>query len=586
MENNEHKLPSNGTGNDGQAGYTKQARHTRQTGYTRQAGHTGHTEHTGQAASIRYPDARSDPDRRSPAPSEALKAAEYPLRPTVKQMNVRSLWKRLFTHRTLPVLALLFLLAIRLPHIGDSPFGYDSWRQSDTEAMARNFVEHRFNVLYPQLNYQGPMPNYAQLELQITTFLIAILYKLFGYSYIAARFVPVAFFIGSAWFVYRIAARRYSAAAALFALLMYGLLPLNLLYSRAIMPESAALFFYTGAFYWFSEWIAKEKRSLLLAAALFTSLAICEKIPTVFVGVPMLVMVIAKYRGGVFKRLELWGFALLSLLPPYVYYAWLGTLAESTFVSGIASKHIVPRFATAAWSAEARQFFATEMPKAFTWTGLVVAAAGLILLLVRRRDFPLLVWTLAIAAELATIVAVIRFPYYMIFAGPLIALLSAGVLELWTKLGGEPNLRRRGSNGRGFSNRSRLAAGLCAVAVLAVISAESYRQVVPVIGIQNEELIRQAEVVERLTVPDDLIVTGTDDPSLLNASRRTGWRVTNSIPGDPVAELDYFVREGAAYFVPLKGYIDGDPDGLLRRTLEERYPKLEAGSEYYIYKLR
>jgi hypothetical protein len=127
---------------------------------------------------------------------------------------------------------------------------------------------------------------------------------------------------------------------------------------------------------------------------------------------------------------------------------------------------------------------------------------------------------------------------------------------------------------------------LWAAAVLAVLSAESYRQVAPVIGIQNDELIRQAEVVERLTSPDDLIVTGTDDPSLLNASHRAGWRVTNSIPGDPVAELNYFVREGAVYFVPLKGYIDGDPDGLLRQTLEERYPKLEAGSEYYIYKLR
>jgi hypothetical protein len=38
--------------------------------------------------------------------------------------------------------------------------------------------------------------------------------------------------------------------------------------------------------------------------------------------------------------------------------------------------------------------------------------------------------------------------------------------------------------------------------------------------------------------------------------------------------------------VPLKGYIDGDPEGRLKRYLDERYPKLEADTEYYIYKLK
>lgn len=548
-----------------------------------------HAGHSAYSVFFSHQDSRLEADRpRSPASPDTALTAEHRVEQPDGAADDRSLRQRR-SHRAILALVLLLLLALRLPHIGDSPFGYDSWRQSDTEAMARNFVEHRFHVLYPQLNYQGPLPNYAQLELQITTALIAVLYKLFGYSYMLARIVPIAFFTGSAWFMYRIAASRYSAGPAVFALLVYGLMPLNLLYSRAIMPESAALFFYTGAFYWFSAWIAKEKRSQLIAAALFTSLAICVKIPTVFVGIPMLAMAVVKYKSGIFRRLELWGFALLALLPPYVYYAWLATVAESTFVSGIATKHIGPRFATAAWSAEAAHFFASEMPKAFTWTGLALAVTGLILLLLWKRDFALLVWTLAITAELATIVAVIRFNYYLIFAGPLIALLAAGVLEYFTRLGRIPDRQRQGVKSYVRvrpSKRARLAVGLLAAVTLGGLSVESYRQAAPVIGIQNEALITQAKVVERLTSPDDLIVTGTDDPSLMNASRRAGWRVTNSIPGDPVAELDYFVREGAAYFVPLKGYIDGDPDGRLRRTLEERYPKLEAESEYYVYKLR
>lgn len=472
-----------------------------------------------------------------------------------------------------------FVLAVRLPYLADSPYGYDSWRQSDTEAMARNFAEHRFNVLYPQLNYQGPLPNYAQLELQVTTALIAVLYKLFGYHYALARIVPILFFMGSALFVYRIALRHFSALAAALALLLYGLLPLNVLYSRAIMPESAALFFYTGAFYLFGEWIARGKRGLLIASSLFTALAVCEKVPAVFVGIPMIVMAVYKYRSSILFRRELWAFAAMALLPPFAYYSWLGKVAESAFVSGIASKHILPAMAGAVLTKEAWAFFAAELPKAFTWCGLGLFLLGFTLALLRLRShLALCAWTLAMLAELATIVAVIRFNYYLIFIGPLVALLGAYVLarlfeRVWT------SGRRAG--------KFRIATAVVGIgAAIVVVVFESFMTVAPVIGRQNEDVIRQAAVVERYSSPDDLIVTGTDDPSLLNASHRAGWRVTNSMQEDSVAELDYFVREGAAYFVPLKGYIDGDPYGRLKRYLDERYPKLEADSEYFIYKLR
>ncbi|PYI53094.1 ArnT family glycosyltransferase [Paenibacillus flagellatus] len=477
--------------------------------------------------------------------------------------------------------ALLFalLLALRLPHLNDSPYGYDSWRQSDTESMARHFVERLADIRYPQLNYQGPPPNYAQLELQLTTWLISLLYRLFGYHYALARIVPVLFFIGSAWFVYRIALRYFTLGTAWLAVLLYGIVPLNVLYSRAIMPESAALFFYVGAFYWFSEATDRKSYGRLALAAAFTALAICEKVPTVFVGIPMLVMAFAAYRLRAFFRLELWAFAVAALVPPFVYYRWLGTIAESDFVSGIATKHVLPDMATAWLTAQAAAFFVRELPKAFTPAGLLLFAFGLAALR-WRRHYALGSWALAMLAELATIVAVIRFNYYLIFLSPLVALLGADALARAAAL-----VRRIGPGGAG-------GAAAFAVVALAVgfVVRDSFAATKPLLGLQHGDLLRQAAVAERLTAPDDLIAVGTDDPSLLNATHRAGWRVTNSIPDDPVAELDYFVREGAAYFVPLKGYIDGDPEGRLRRYLDARFPKIvpadPAEADYFIYDLR
>ena len=100
------------------------------------------------------------------------------------------------------VLTLIFL--VRLISINNPPLDYSSWRQVDTDSIARNFVEYRLNIFYPQLNYDGPMPNYAQLELQTTTFIIALLYKLFGYRAFLGRIVPVIFFMLSCCFLYMI----------------------------------------------------------------------------------------------------------------------------------------------------------------------------------------------------------------------------------------------------------------------------------------------------------------------------------------------------------------------------------------------
>jgi 4-amino-4-deoxy-L-arabinose transferase-like glycosyltransferase len=469
--------------------------------------------------------------------------------------------------KQLTVTLLLFLLVIglRIYHVDSSPYSeYDSWRQSDTEAIARNFVEQRFNMFYPQLNYQGPFPNYVQLELQIIPFAIAGLYKIFGYHFMLARVVPILFFTGSAVFVFLVACRYYSLHVAWLSLLFYGLLPINWLYSRAIMPESAALFFFIGAFYLFSEWIRVERSSVLFTGAVFTSLAILEKVPTVFIGIPMIVMVLMKYKKNAFYKWELYAFSLIALLPTVLYYFWMQKIAESAFVMGIATRHVLPEMFSSIFTHKSGLFFLNKVPKMFTWHILLLGIAGFFITR-WREDFPMKCLALAMALELVTIVAVIRFDYYLIFFGPPLALFAASYLSRMFQYG--------------FAGK--LASSI--VILLFVISA--YEQVQLKLNTQNEMLLKQARIVEIVTQKMDLIVSGADDPSLLNAAHRAGWRISNSIPDNPLAELDYFIANGARYFVPLHGYIDHDPDGSLKNYLETNFVKIEAEQGYEIYKL-
>ena len=71
---------------------------------------------------------------------------------------------------------LLLALALRFKGIHDPILDHPGWRQGDTAAIARNFATLDFNPLHPQTDYDGPPPNYVELELQIVPFAAAVLY--------------------------------------------------------------------------------------------------------------------------------------------------------------------------------------------------------------------------------------------------------------------------------------------------------------------------------------------------------------------------------------------------------------------------
>lgn len=474
------------------------------------------------------------------------------------------------TSTFLLIILLALIVITRLPYIDNSPYEYgESWRQADTESMARNFVEERFNILYPQLNYDGASPNYAQLEFQITTFIIALLYKVFGFHYELARLIPVLFFTGSAGFLYLLSKKYNPPKVAWIITLLYAAFPLNWYFSRAIMPESTVLFFTMGAFYYFCLWIENEKMKTLLMATLMTMLAILVKVPAIFIGVPMLWMSIAKYKTKIFTRWQLWFFAIISLGIPFVYYKWLERVAEFKFVSGIGSKHIIPKFATAIFTKESQEFFMRTMPQAFTSIGLILAVIGLFTLR-WKKESPIIVWLLAMALEVLTIVAVIKFKYYLIFIGPLLAILAGkglGVLLKW-KYGMVP-----------------------VIVLIAAMAFNSYAVIKPDVA-ERVDLLKQAEYVKKYTSKDDLIVVGTFSPELINASDRKGWRANieyyDYIPRGPEEEMEYFISHGAKYFIPLKGYIYGDEDQAYRKYLDENFKKVEVTEDrdFSFYELK
>ncbi|NLM44044.1 MAG: phospholipid carrier-dependent glycosyltransferase [Clostridiales bacterium] len=464
------------------------------------------------------------------------------------------------------IMIFLFVFVIRIPYINNSPAEQgDFWRQSDTEAIARNFIEDRFNIFYPQFNYDGPKPNYVQLEFQITTFLIALLYKTFGYHYYLARLVPIMFFLGSSIFIYLIAKTYYSKPTAWFSVIAYAIMPMNIFYSRAIMPESAALFFFTGAFYYFIKWYREEKLSYLYLSAIFTCLSISQKTPTIFIGLAMIFMLIKKYGLKFLAKGELWSFFFISLVPNILYLIWSRNMAEFDFVTNIGLLHIMPKSLKAFTSLSTYKLSAIEIVSAVS-VGLAIPAVIAIINAKWEEDYPILFWTLSMFLEIIAVAAVIKLKYYFIFITPIVAIWAGKTF------------------GKLCDNNKAIISVFVGLLILALTNYKSCNS----FFVEKNSVLKQAEVIQRYTDKDDLIIIGTMEPTLLNQSRRSGWRANikyyKDIPIGAEKEINYLIEKGAKYFSPFGGYIYGD-DGSYSKYLDENFEKLGEG-DYFIYKLR
>src|SRR5512147_2692999 len=65
------------------------------------------------------------------------------------------------------------------------------WREADHVQVARNFYRGDLDILYPQIDWRGDQPGYAEMELPVLPWLGAVLARVVGYGEAVLR-VPSA----------------------------------------------------------------------------------------------------------------------------------------------------------------------------------------------------------------------------------------------------------------------------------------------------------------------------------------------------------------------------------------------------------
>lgn len=243
-------------------------------------------------------------------------------------------WLKERTDSVLLSLVLLFILGMLLRNLGQPLLDRHSWRQVDTASFARQLADGDSDVLHPRFLAYYPdafgIDGATETEFNLYPLIVSLLYRLFGFHEELARLVSIVFSLGTAVWVYLLGREHLDRTAGLLAALFLGLCPLYVFYGRTVQPEAAALFLSVGALYFFTRWLATEEWRLFAGATICSALAFMTKIPSLYMGIPMLAAAWMRHRWRLFRDWRLWVFGVTALAPAAIYYAHAHGIYQQT----------------------------------------------------------------------------------------------------------------------------------------------------------------------------------------------------------------------------------------------------------------
>lgn len=224
---------------------------------------------------------------------------------------------------------LLIALAPRLYHLGALPIGVHSWRQSDTAAVARNYYESDYRFAFPQIDWGRPAPGYVEMEFPLYPFVAAVGYAIAGgvQEWIPRLLAVCGSLLGLIFF-HRLVAEEVDEKMANWAALIFAVLPLNIYYSRTIMPEAWMLASGIAGVYFFARWSRRPPDSRgdldLIFSWLFITLSCLMKLPMLHIGLPLLYLAWRRHGFRLFGNANLWlyGVSVLSCVALWYLHAW------------------------------------------------------------------------------------------------------------------------------------------------------------------------------------------------------------------------------------------------------------------------
>lgn len=446
------------------------------------------------------------------------------------------------TRNQLIAVFIVFFVGMVLRSVNlDAPLiGIHSYRQADTAGIARNFYRDGIDVARPRIDWGGATSGVVgETEMPIFNAAIAMAYGVTGPDLRVARGLAAA---GSAvtvlaffWLV-----RRWTGdnRLAVLSAAIWFLLPYNIYFTRAIMPESWMLATTVLGTLLFDMWAESPKRVwAFVSSAVVIALAGLIKLPALHIG--LLLGAILWWRQPSWRtwlRLApaLVLYAVIALVPSVLWVVHSNNLgAETGLTFGLGEKlgHWRPLFT---WEFYNKVVFQHISEKLLTWAGLPLAIIGGVVAWRRGASGRIvLVWCAAVLV------------FFLLSAGPLQPheyyklplILPASILIAFAI--------NAGWNSPDGGRRVITVALTLALVILAFGRLPRiWRQE----DAEGSSELALARAFATHSDQDDLVVvvdaSGSRSPVILYLADRKGWLCVGT-DTDPVTGLDSYFEQGA-----------------------------------------
>jgi len=340
-------------------------------------------------------------------------------------------------------LIVLWSVLVHLPGLKSPLRDYHAYRQCQTASMARNYVRHGMHFFSPEIDTDGT-PVRAGTEFPIYSYLLAILFKLFGLKEVFGRLLSMIFAAWGAIFLYLFVRPRLGSWIALWSALVMCAIPIHIYFTRTVQPEPMALWGYLGFLYFADLWMNREKeRAYWVSAVLLGALAPLLKLPFLYLVFPMW-LYLGYENGGTKKLMQKLWLAMMALILALValWYHFAKT-ASVVLLPLSVQEHITNLLPALTWHLWVTQFVSHVPELVTTYAGLLLGLLGLYYFR-RAKALPLLLfWMLAsvLYVPLLGEYGVIH-RYTLLPLAPMAAVyIACGISALWEYAKARPSYR-------------------------------------------------------------------------------------------------------------------------------------------------
>lgn len=464
------------------------------------------------------------------------------------------------------ILLILSAIAVFIRLFGlNSPIAdWHSWRQSDTAAVARNFIKFGFDPLRPRFddlsNIASGKDNplgYRMVEFPLYQLVSASLYKLFPHLQIEVwlRIVNIVSSVIAGFLLTMIVSYYTNSLTGILTMFFYTFMPYSVYFSRVVLPETFMLFWSVLSLFMAVQAFRSNnpKYILLCVSAVCFAVALLVKPVAIFLELPVYYLIFRK--SGSFKKILilLFLFSLVGFLPFIFWRKWILYFPEGipVYTWLLNSGNIRFKGAWFYW------LFAERLAKLILgYWGLVVFVFG-ILITHSSRERWIFRWFL-IGSLLYLIVFAagnVQHDYYQILLIPITAIYCAkGVAFLL--------------NGKVFNKPLSF---LVSTVLILFMFAFSWYTVRTYYWINRPEIVEAGRLADKLLPLDAKVIASYNgDTTFLYQTNRQGW---------PIGfDLDHKIEMGATHYVTVSP-TDND---LETKFLAEKYTILVRNEKFAI----